>query len=261
MSLTVQNAIYANPGFAGGNFSPKTIDDSLVKKLETIKKEHSLQKIISPRCGLTNLITTYPSEEYAPPLPAHPYFFRSKNVTDGVIVKNPWEGVVIFNADCPIVVISDLTYESRRMAVLHAGLPCLLPSKTDTNTKDTRSIISVCFEDFNFSIHRSRVFASYGIGPCCYGIGERENILHDPQFKSMLGKATRGPRMGQPSLDLYELIYAQLIDIGIPPQHIVMKKTCTSCAFEYGRPLYHSHIRPDNNGARNASIFWLKLDF
>ena len=107
-----------------GNFSPLLGIDHLAEEIEKNMTNRAWRKVFAPRCEFTTRIVTLGQED-AFLATDNTWLVRSKQPADGGIVECPEQAVMIFNADCPIVVIFDEQQE--RLAVLHAGLDFLLP--------------------------------------------------------------------------------------------------------------------------------------
>lgn len=220
------------------------------------RERERLSIIFAPTCNFTNRIVRLGEED----MPISSWLIRSRNEADGGIVDECDQGVVIFNADCPIIAVHEAT--TGRLAVLNGGFRCLVPEKKKGQKNRDRSIIRVLFEDHIFDPKNSKIFFGYGVGPCCYGAGHLEEV--DPRFTTSddlpIGKATRGPRVGQRSVDLYQLIYNQLMDMKVPDRNIFRDLTCTSCAGLNARK-YWSHCRDNQHlYGRNAALAWLDVN-
>lgn len=236
-------------GMNYGNFDYRvTAPRDVLSLLEKIKTSRLFGKIYGPRCQFTNRIVKIGQEDQN----LSGWYIRSKNPADGVIVENSRDAAAFFNADCPIVAVYDEVRE--RCAALHAGFRCLVPKKNKKFRE--RSILKVLFEDYGFEPKYVNVFFGYGIGPCCYG-AEHYEELNDPTIDLPLGRATRGSRAGQKSIDIYKLIYNQLAALGVPGGKIRADLRCTSCD-GLDKPKYFSNVRVLPEG-RNAVLIWLDI--
>lgn len=233
------------------NISHRSDNDSM-KLLHKRKEREAIDVFFAPRCNFTNRIVKFGEENDE----ITDWLVRTKNYADGGIVEDIFQAVVFFNADCPIVVVRDLKKDN--LAVLHAGFRCLMPEKK--KGQRDRSIISVLFQDHGFEPKYSKVFFGYGIGPCCYGAENIDEVNpHYPTSDLSIGRVTRNwRRMGQRSIDLGMLIYKQLADSGVPEANISCDFTCTSCA-GYSQPLYWSNARDVGLDSRNAAAAWLQI--
>ncbi|GEM_PF-1198838 len=243
-------------GINQGNFDIGRIGViNTVAILSTVRRTVGVDKFFAPRCNFTNNIVEI-GKNMDIPLAHERWFLRSQKDADGGIIDQPYDAVVIFNADCPIVAVHEILND--RLAVLHAGFRCLVPSLKKGGKKD-KSIIRVLFEDHDFSAQDSRVFVGYGIGPCCFGVTEDDypEIL-DFSADIPYGRATRNIRSGWKSIDLYQLIANQLLEAGVPEKNVSIDFTCTSCAGFY-EPKYYSVSRLGQIwGGRNAAMAWLE---
>ncbi len=239
-----------------GDFHPSQPLDDLIQLISTNKKRmHPFPEIFAPRCDFTTRIVESGKDDDIPD-PVSSWFIRTKQPADGGIVDGPFKPVMIFNADCPVVAVLDTS--KPQLAVLHAGFSCLVPPaclnrKAPASAK--RGIIQVLFEDHGFTTGTSQVFVGYGIGPCCYGATNRPEI-DDPTLDIRIGRATRGPRAGQRSVDLYQMIEDQFLKLGIPKERIEMDSACTACCRDFGVSLYHSHCWDGPVAGRNAAMFF-----
>mgnify|MGYP001568952425 CR=1 FL=1 len=170
----------------------------------------SFEKAILPRCDSGNRVglSGHGEKRLGGSLSV------SDDIADGWIVENPREAVVMFPADCPVVAIHDRL--RNRLAVLHAGYQSI--------ARDC-SILAVPFREHKFPPAHVRVDVVSGIGSCCYG------VEHYPEVKRFpYARAVRGPREGQRSLDLSEIIRAQLVTFGVSLRRIKTSTFCTACA-------------------------------
>jgi len=174
-----------------------------------------------------------------------PWFYRTSNKVDGAIVRGAGSGVVIFNADCPVVGIRQGDY----LGVFHCGRSGL----------SRPSILADAGMHFDLE-EVEEVLFGFGIGPCCYGIGENS----EPS-EGMLA-VQNGPYAGQISLDLRAEIRSQLLAMGVSEAVLCEHGICTACSGRLRDSKcegdYHSNVW-DANGdpsrcGRNATILWLE---
>ncbi len=177
---------------------------------------------------------------------------RASRVADGVLVARPGHAVFLANADCPV----GLMYHADRglMCVLHLGFGCLWQYGLEGPTLLERAFDAL-------GPGRIQMFVAGGIGPCCYGVRTQTpaEVARDRYLQGLLGTSTiasRGPRRGQPSLDLYAIICAQA-----RRAEISIDATCTSC---HGGPgddavgTFHSNTRDRaRTGSRNLVLAML----
>ena len=219
--------------------SPRTELLKLVK--EQVKERFGLEGIFTTRFNFTNRVVVLSGEDQR----WSDWFVISSEAADGGIVEGLKQGVIYFNADCPIVAVHDRLYG--RLAVLHCGFRCLVP-----HGGDDRSIIRNLFHQCAFLPSYANVFVGFGIGPCCFGI-EHLPEADDPLYRDFFSRTRRGPREGQRSFDLYAYIVKEFLDSGVPITSIEVDERCTACDERF-----HSHCREGPNAGRNAALAWLE---
>lgn len=228
-------------GRTEGDFNPSC--ENFIANLDVVRVRLGLGVIFAPKANFTNRVVVYGPEDRAT---NHIWFHRMPEDADGGIVKSRGVAIAFFNADCPLIAVRD----GERLAALHGGFRCLWP-----RSRDEGGIIQALFKSYQFAPEKSEVFVGYGIGPCCYGMGFNPEIVEMMQDGMPLGKATRGPRAGQISIDLYRLICQQLIAEGVPAKNITIDYTCTACKGLPAQPQFYSNCRRDTG--RNAALVWL----
>ncbi len=243
-----------------GNFDPSQDQEKFLNQLAAEGQSAGLNSIFAPTCAFTNRIVQLGEDD----LLMDEWFIRTRQPADGGIVEGPFDAVAFFNADCPIVAVHDK--KRGRLAVLHAGYRCLIPAaryNRRSAEEERRSIIQVLFEDKAFSPSNVEVFVGYGVGPCCYGFERNPSMRFDLQDGSLdlpIGRATRGPRAWQKSIDLYALIEKQLGSVGVPEHRINVDYTCMGCFKDMSFPLYYSNCYDGPGAGRNASLAWFTSD-
>lgn len=235
-------------GKLDGNFSPHQPMEDFLRSVRKLREANpQLETIFAPKCDFTTRIVKLGEEDEV----WDAGFVRTKNPADGGIVEKPNQAIAIFNADCPVVSIFD--EEKGRLAVLHAGFRCLIPED-----KSRFSILETAFAKYGFNGERVKVFCGFGIGPCCYG-GKHLGIGRWSGF--LTGRVTRGPRSEQKSFDLYEQIFTELVVMDeVPPENMLIDKTCTACKINYGKHLYHSNVYEGKSAGSNAVLIWYEED-
>ena len=235
------------------DFDPSYDKDEHFDTLKSLGKHLGISTLVSPVCGFTNTIVNGTDRLN---LTVEFGIHRSIKLADGAILDMCNEGVVIFNADCPVIGVMDRV--QRQLAVLHGGFRCLIPEKPRRGPRP-KGIIQTLFENFAFDPVRCQAFFGFGIGPCCYGAEHLRELDDDLTLDLPIGRATRGARKGQRSIDLYELIHGQLVAAKLRPESISWNARCTACAGTHfpNEPKYHSHTRQAGNAGRNASIIWM----
>ena len=244
---------YDSWGKACGNFSPADQGYQLVSQaIKDAKKDRDIGIFFAPNCAFTNRVVAFGEDDDK----CDDLFYRTRNPADGGIVSSTKTAVVIFNADCPIVAIYD--ENAGRLAVLHAGFRCLVP--IGGRNADNRSIIEVAFADHKFRPDEVNVFVGFGIGPCCYGAEHLPEVKAISNMDIPIGRATRGPRAGKQSVDLYTLIRNQLIKIGVPERRIAIDSSGPACArhSDYRSNEYWSNCWDGPAAGRNATFAWFR---
>lgn len=229
-------------GKADGNWRDGQRTPADLVRLNYEAKQRRLRYVTIPACGFTNRVAF---RENSKPLEA-PWLFRTAELADGIAVIFPHDAIAILNADCPVIAI---TNTGGILAVLHAGFRCLVPE----NPRE-RSIIDEAFLTTHANAQHARAFIGYGIGPCCFAAEDFPEVADKRNPRNLpLGRATRGPRARERSVDLYVLARSQLIEAGVAPSSITWDTRCTACD---GR--YHSHYWDGPGAGRNATLVWFE---
>lgn len=240
-------------GAHDGDFNPNqstnldfldAVDSGFLASLEDPRK------VFYPSCKFTTRIVVLGVEDRY----VSNEIITSRGASDGIIVDQANVAGVLFNADCPAIMV----YESnlRRFALLHGGFRCLMP-EVNSLGKRPKSIIDNLFLDFKFDPSQVKVWVTKGIGPCCYG-AEHWPEMHDASVDIPIGRATRGSRIGKRSIDLYMLIYKQLLKYKVNPSNIFLETECTCCEGWFIKPSWHSNCRSGLKAGRNAIGFWMR---
>ncbi len=237
-------------GKACGNFRlGKVSREDIIKSISSAKDGGNFpEKFFIPRCDFTNNIISEDSEFDK----WDDNFLMSKELADGVILKNPYHAALIFNADCLAICVYDIS--SKRLGVLHGGYKCLVRDSYDKN------ILEVLFSKHKFNPNSVFVNLGYGIGACCYGRDFQREFSdsrlygrHYTQF------ATKGPREGQTSVNLGDIAVEILKKIGVPESRVESESICTACAGRNSlndKGDYHSHAWDGADAGRNAFFAW-----
>lgn len=239
-------------GKMGGNFDPYQTDPRVFLELLTssiCSQPGDPVKVFFPSHKATNRVVLLGMEDAQMTAKC----FTSKTWTDGVVIDRPYAAGAIFSADAPVVCIFEPGRP--RFALLRGALRCLMPPVDKKGRRD-RSIIRVALEDFKFEVAEIKVWVGMGIGPCCYG-AEHFPEMGDQSVDIPIGRATRGPRAGKRSIDLYHLIYKQLVVQGVKPTRIDIEADCVCCKGYFLSPRYHSNCRSGPQAGRNAVAFWM----
>jgi copper oxidase (laccase) domain-containing protein len=174
-----------------------------------------------------------------------------ESVADGIVVAEGGFGIMVANADCPVVIVVE--EGSGRVAILHASFRTLVPQDPMAF-----SIIDRLFDDHGFNPPQARVWIGFGIGQCCYGLEHHPDLQRIPsQLRS--ARATHGPRRGQVAVDLHGVVQWRFGRFGVHANRIERDRRCTGCSGRSnlsGRE-YHSTVWDGSDGkpvGRNASI-------
>lgn len=226
-------------GKENGNFRVSQVSrEVLLGNLDRIRSRFGLHAIFSPQCDFTTRIESF--DPKSPP--EKDWFTRSAEKADGGVVHQPGVAVALFNADCPVISIFERP--KHRLTLLHAGFRCVIREK-----KGETNIIRAAFDLFKFSPHNVRVFVGYGIGPCCFGARYPE--IANSSLNLPVAVTSRGPRAGETSVNLYEVIRREIRSLGVPETSIKIDSTCTACAGGY-----HSNTYDGSLAGRNAVLAW-----
>lgn len=236
-------------GKAQGNFSPRVAD--FTSRFDLVRLALRSPNICAPRLEFTNRwISTWETGEGGEWKPNEVLFWRSVQTADGVILPPPeseaYRDVILtgFNADCPFGII---LWPDGRLGFCHLGLECVLPKDGSPGILDTAPFEEGCV-----------VHITAGIGPCCYG---RDDGGFDYVFErfpeAQGGRAIAGPRKGQPSLNLHQLIRSVLARHDITA--VSEDGLCTACAaIPDGKRLYYSNVAdrgtPDEGGRNCVAV-------
>lgn len=265
---------YVHLGAAFDSMSPR--EEQFLPRLFEIMKELDLERIFSPRTNFTNAVLDATADagkadKWENFQKGRLIINRSIDFADGVTArKEKGTGLVIANADCPMVVI-----ESREtFTLLHAGLKCIC------RDDGSISIIDVGFRKYYRDDNPMiQLWAGAGIGPCCYGSAD-DNLIQKlsrrygysaTNYFNGETKVPYGPRKGQEAINLLGIIDCQISEYltafywpGTDKRPVVkFNKTCTSCfglkvknGPGFGR--FFSNVRDTKKtGARNLFLVFL----
>ena len=167
---------------------------------------------------------------------------------DGVLLDHPGDAVFFANADCPMGVLYDRA--SHRAVVMHLGFGSLWKLSQQPPYLLERAVHALAPEGHTEQLS---FFGGGGIGPCCYGVQKqteadlaRESYLDALLPDRDIWRSVHGPRADQPSIDLEQVIRAQLESFGV--EEISYQAHCTSCSGMYdpnasGFGTYYSNVR------------------
>lgn len=124
--------------------------------------------------------------------------------------------LMTFSADCPLILAFDP--DAPALGLAHASWRCTTGQIAQRLVKTLQTL--------GGEPGRMRVGIGPSAGPCCYEVGEDVRAaaadLHDPdRFFPQ--------RDGRMYFDLWAANIAQLVEVGVPPQHIEAAGVCTMC--------------------------------
>lgn len=236
-----------------GNFKPTAPE--FYSNLESVRQRYGLQVIFAPSLAFTRRSSSLTDEDEQlfaltadsklPLKELREGIVRTDEKADGGIIffdelpdwLDPSKVAIAgFNADCPFIV--GFEKDINALFMLHAGLGCI-HQKGQT---DRKTIVDDLIDKFGLNPRAINVYVSAGIQQCCYG---RDDDLFD-DVANVWGKdflcrtwshekvtAIKGPRKGQPALNLRELIRKALQDTGIQYDQIKASEVCTRCSKAY----------------------------
>ncbi len=146
---------------------------------------------------------------------------------DGLMTGLPGMLLSIQTADCVPVMLVDV--EQRVVAVLHAGWRGTVAGIAEQGVACMQREYGSRVEDMAAAVGPS-------IGSCCYTIGDEVREAFFARF------AYSTHLFHQDRLDLKEANRRQLVEAGIPQEHVAVVKECTGCArTPFGERKYFSH--------------------
>ncbi len=186
----------------------------------------------------------------------HNWIFVTEDYADGIVSWSTGEALMIANADCPVLMIWDL--ETGLLAFLHCALQTLVPPD------GSDGIVMTFFKKYwlTETMHASLAF---GINRCCYGFAKSvppctaNSLVTAWPIGTAIGIDPANERYGKPSIDLFALMEAQLLTLGMKPDMIISnaKSTlrCTSCKRDCGGNYTHwSNARDGKETGRNLAF-------
>jgi len=158
---------------------------------------------------------------------------------DALVTADPGLWLAIYAADCvPVLVLDEAT---PAIAAIHAGWRGTAAGVVPAALDRMRTA-------FGTAAAQCRVVLGPAIGGCCYEVDA-------PVARAMEG-ATWWPEAARPTapgrwhLDLRTAIRRQLIELGVPADHIAIVPYCTSCRAD----LFFSYRRDGVTGRMGACI-------
>jgi copper oxidase (laccase) domain-containing protein len=239
-------------GKESGNFKFQNKDPDIAlftKNVEDQLDERHVQKIYIPAAAHSTKVATPETCEI---ISLTDRCLRTESGIDAFMVTGPNTAIGFLNADCPIVALTDKSRNS--LVLIHAGFRCLVPIN-----REEPSIIKRVFEKFELDPSSiDEVFIGYGAGTCCYGVHNLMHELRERKLGEFAGIATKGPRIGAISFDLYGLAQKQIIDCGVRLDNIYICKACTACISRDREKTgkYYSHLYGEEG--RNLSFAYFQ---
>lgn len=171
---------------------------------------------------------------------------------DGFVTERREEAIMLSVADC----VTGLLYNhlNHRLCMIHMSLANLVPKHA------VLSILENAVEAMRCA-YRDEISFWWGggIGPCCYGRSNDQELLDHIGSRfglaAVTGGVARGLRKGWPAINLNTIIERQAQVLGIRLERSMQTFECTSCAGtpedEIGVGTFWSHARGsrERNGA------------
>lgn len=128
---------------------------------------------------------------------------------DGLVTKTPGMRIGVRTADCVPVLMADV--EARAVSAIHAGWKGITKGVVPNAVRAMR--------DAGAHIDSLMVYIGPHIGACCYTVDEkRASFFHRRYIEN-----------GTWHIDIGAEVLRDLMDAGIPREHIDAPITCTSC--------------------------------
>lgn len=162
---------------------------------------------------------------------------------DGVWTIDPQVVVSVLVADCVPLVMTDTA--GTMVAAVHAGWR---GTRLRIASRMTKRLVA-----HGATMSQLRVAIGPAIGPCCFEIGnDVAEALREAYPQA--GEAVRLTAGGKLCADLWSLNVADLVEAGVPREHIDVLRTCTSCS-----PAFFSHRRDQGTTGRQAGVIGMAL--
>ncbi len=170
-------------------------------------------------------------------------WYRLLSDFDGLVTDVPGRTVLMTFADCVPILFYDPIHKAIGLA--HAGW---------RGTVGRVAQRTVAAMEHAFASDPAELIAAIGpsIGPCCYEVGEEVIAAIKDGFTDADDLLVRSVS-GSLHLDLWETNRRQLVEAGIPAEHIEVTSLCTSCHTE----LFFSHRAESGKTGRFAAVIGL----
>jgi len=236
-----------NPNHVGGIF--RIINAATLLGLKSVA-------LAMPSSTFSNQVLCLSQHAECFPWDSFSILYHRNKESDAILVeRNVKIGLVIANADCHMGVFYH--ENSGKLALVHLGLRCLVPSDKKTN-----SIIDNIFAAMRESPSQIKVFVGGGIGCCCNGYVEGYeylNYVKDLYPLAVVGKVEKGPREGQQAVEILTIIKQQLFSSQVKKENVFINYACSACNCEDGEQKYFSNVY-DKEKAKERNLFLVKVN-
>lgn len=222
-----------------GNMSPSANPDGYARTLDKAQR-HFRTGMLAMRVGFKNQIGSAGTaliHHRLDDVPGCSNVLRTQEIADGWSLGDSifFGAAAIANADCPIGVMMTRFIPTKRivhMVAVHLGLENVAPKEGD-------SIIERWLrfargpDGFESDATTTTFLVAGGIGPCCYGVDaltiERLMARYQTRHSFDGWVATKGPRTGQPSVNLGTIIKLELARCRTSVDAMHIHSACTAC--------------------------------
>ncbi|MBI2482349.1 MAG: laccase domain-containing protein [Candidatus Vogelbacteria bacterium] len=186
-------------GRSDGNHQTKPPVEGNIRRIDQVREHLGARRVILPNISHSSAIMSVDADNGLMELWPDLKVWKTAELADGLITTDSNVAIAIANADCPVGV---LYHRSKQwLCLLHLGLKCLLISPNILEQAVAKAPVSSLVElQFEFG---------FGIGSCCFGYNsDHEHLAKVRQICPVAsnGAVQRGPRQGQPSINLPLLI-------------------------------------------------------
>ena len=229
-------------------------------KINFVRESLGLDIVIAQKLGFNNQVSIINSLA----LVENQFegFYRTNQPSDGVLINKlllPKTGIMVMNADCPIVKMS----AGNCIEVLHCGL-------NNIDAVDGPSIVEsgiYTLLDLGFDPEDITVDIGEAALKCCYGFEKDNNPHHEKNLSrarklinrygvDVIDKIEKGPRAGGLGFDMALIAARQAEYLGV--NRIAMSDNCTSCMGTNTDQLsvgsFYSNIRADRDAERTQGF-------
>lgn len=137
---------------------------------------------------------------------------------DGLVTNLSKISLITYHADCVPIFFADVS--NRVVGLAHSGWK-------GTLNNISGKMINLMEKHFNSKTKNILIGIGPSIGACCYEV--KEDLIQ--VFTKKYSHFNNIFRVdgGKTFLDLWKVIYLQILDEGIPKENIIAANTCTSC--------------------------------